>query len=346
MDVQSDELPFDIAESLNPQHLNLILFPTEQCNFRCTYCYEDFQIGRMRDNVIHSVKNFLAKRAPTLRSLEISWFGGEPLLASECIGEISDSVMRLVAENPSLRYTANVTTNGFLLTVPLFRTLNAGGVSLYQISLDGTEEIHNQSRVTAGSKGTFEQIIARLRDIRDCTNDPVRIMLRLHYSPATWESVRELIDFINHEFSSDSRFVVYFKALERLGGFNDNKLRTFTHESQRVVEKELRGALKYERMIYDVTGDERYICYASKANSLAIRADGTIAKCTVALGDPRNSIGRITPSGELEIKSDLFSRWIQGLRTNDSDFLACPYKFMGNAIKSDSHRETIAIEAN
>jgi len=41
------ELDKNILATLNPKSLELILYPTEQCNFRCTYCYEDFLIGRM-----------------------------------------------------------------------------------------------------------------------------------------------------------------------------------------------------------------------------------------------------------------------------------------------------------
>jgi len=33
-----------LERSLSPRHQELILLPTEKCNFRCTYCYEDFVI--------------------------------------------------------------------------------------------------------------------------------------------------------------------------------------------------------------------------------------------------------------------------------------------------------------
>ncbi len=41
-----------IARFLTNHHLGLILMPTEQCNFRCTYCYEDFAIGKMSKSTI------------------------------------------------------------------------------------------------------------------------------------------------------------------------------------------------------------------------------------------------------------------------------------------------------
>jgi molybdenum cofactor biosynthesis enzyme MoaA len=36
-----------IASTLSNRIQQLILLPTERCNFRCTYCYEDFVLGRM-----------------------------------------------------------------------------------------------------------------------------------------------------------------------------------------------------------------------------------------------------------------------------------------------------------
>ena len=39
--------PEVLQSSLTPSLLHLILLPTEACNFRCTYCYEDFRLGRM-----------------------------------------------------------------------------------------------------------------------------------------------------------------------------------------------------------------------------------------------------------------------------------------------------------
>ena len=36
-----------LAAALSDRYLHLILFPTEQCNFRCTYCYEDFEAKQM-----------------------------------------------------------------------------------------------------------------------------------------------------------------------------------------------------------------------------------------------------------------------------------------------------------
>lgn len=90
----------DILAALNPAALHLILFPTEKCNFRCTYCYEDFEIGKMSPEIVQAIKTLLSHRASSLSRLEISWFGGEPLLARDVIESITLHILSIVANRP------------------------------------------------------------------------------------------------------------------------------------------------------------------------------------------------------------------------------------------------------
>ena len=70
-----------LVQALSSTSLHLVVLPTEACNFRCFYCYEDFKLARMREDVVRGLERLLEARAPSLEHLSISWFGGEPLLA-------------------------------------------------------------------------------------------------------------------------------------------------------------------------------------------------------------------------------------------------------------------------
>ncbi len=110
--------------------LHLILMPTEKCNFRCVYCYEDFEHGRMSRPVVQGLRRLLEGRAPNLDSLTIQWFGGEPLLELPIIEEVQGHVRRLTREHTDLRVKAGMTTNGFLLSGELLaRVGELGGRS-------------------------------------------------------------------------------------------------------------------------------------------------------------------------------------------------------------------------
>jgi len=47
-----------IYSCLDARSLQLILMPTEACNFRCTYCYEDFNHNQMRPELVRGFSTF------------------------------------------------------------------------------------------------------------------------------------------------------------------------------------------------------------------------------------------------------------------------------------------------
>jgi len=64
-----------LASSFSPNRQELIIMPTEKCNFRCSYCYEDFKIGSMPNWLIESIKKFISHRVKSIEDLSLSWFG-------------------------------------------------------------------------------------------------------------------------------------------------------------------------------------------------------------------------------------------------------------------------------
>lgn len=120
-------------EELSLKYFNLYIFPTEKCNFRCTYCYEDFSVGRMGPETIASVKGFINRRCADLDCLKIAWFGGEPLMAKDIVLEISEYAITLLNKYPQLRYEGDMTTNGYLLDYKTITALVDVGVRAFQI---------------------------------------------------------------------------------------------------------------------------------------------------------------------------------------------------------------------
>jgi uncharacterized protein len=313
-----------LASCFDAGYLNLFLLPTEQCNFRCTYCYEDFKVGSMKQDVIRGVKALIASRIPELHTLEISWFGGEPLAAKPVIEEISLHTKQLCAAR-SVTYTSSITTNGYLLDTVTAEWLSSLGVTFCQVSLDGSPEFHDVTRIRADGSGTFVTIWQNLKAIRQSSLD-MKILLRVHFRPDNVESLDSLIEMINEEFSGDSRFWVFFKAVERLGGPNDSFIRTFTSDQKKEIKQRLTQKLKNRSQLYEIVSNEdTYVCYAAKPNSLVIRANGDVAKCTVALYDDTNRIGQLLSNGELRIDQQKMRWWIRGFGSLKESELTCPH---------------------
>lgn len=332
--MQAKIFPAQIANAFSHRHLNLILFPTEKCNFRCTYCYEDFEVGRMRPEVISAIKSLLDRRMDELETLNLSWFGGEPLLAKDIVFALSEHVQQRV--KPSLSYRANMTTNGYLLDIETASRLIALGVTFFQISLDGFEAQHDKTRRRADGFGTFDRIWDNLLTLRKLKLS-FSVMLRVHFSPSNIAAIDDLIQAINREFAGDPRFTVYFKAIEKLGGSNDGEFTVFDEAEKARIKIALEQRLTSPLQIHKLDS-EQYICYASIPNSLMIRADGSLGKCTVALSDERNRIGRIRPDGLIDIEQPLLRRWLRGFSNLDAQDLACPYSSMKKESSADAEQ--------
>jgi uncharacterized protein len=312
-----------LAECLTANALHLILLPTEGCNFRCTYCYESFEIGRMPRRVVDGVKNLLTRRAPSLSSLQITWFGGEPLLTRDIVEEIMEHARALARARPSLQIGSDMTTNGYFLTAEAWRRLIDLGVAHFQVSFDGPGPQHDRVRRLAGGGGTFDRVWSHLIAARD-TSDEFTMLARLHVCPENEPTLAEFVDAFDAAFGKDRRFELFLRPLERLGGPNDDAIVFFERDEGRAavdrLSRRARALGVPHRRIADLGG----ICYASRANSFVIRADGRVNKCTVALEDRRNQVGRIAADGSLEIDGARVAPWVRGLWSGEAGALACP----------------------
>jgi uncharacterized protein len=313
----------ELVNSLRNDRLQLILLPTEQCNFRCTYCYEDFAIGRMSPETVIAVKRLIGRRADRLSHLQISWFGGEPMLARPIIEDISSFARDAEQRSGHLSYAGDMTTNGYLLNGKAIEFLADLGIRTYQISLDGPKQYHDRTRVRADGGGSFDRIWTNLLSIRESAAD-VRILLRVHLTPANLSAMPGYLTVIRDTFLGDARFKVYLKNVVRLGGPNDATMEVLgSADLPRIeaLETIVQGDGQTQRLY-----EPEEVCYAARANSLLIRADGRIGKCTVALSDPANDVGRLLPDGSLQIDNPRLREWLKGWESHDPELTACPYQ--------------------
>jgi uncharacterized protein len=300
-------------------YLNLIILPTEACNFRCTYCYETFENKKMPLPVVNGIKSLIDRRGAELDELEISWFGGEPLLAFDVISEISKHALD-AGKTAGFTFRSGMTTNGYFLNQHRLSQCLDHKIDFFQISLDGNPDEHNASRKLASGDGTFDRIWSNLIAMKDTRAEFV-VLLRLHYTMENFISVGQFARRIRDEFGDDRRFRYHFHHVARLGGPNDESITIVSEQDQKEIEAHLWDASGLSRLSDQ---DETYVCYAAKGNSLVIRSTGRLAKCTVALNDTCNDIGWISENGEISVEQRKYQRWIAPLVEADWDNVSCP----------------------
>ena len=166
-----------VARGLAKEILQLIVLPTEQCDFRCTYCYEAFEIGKMNKRIQEAVCRLIERRND-LRYLYLSWFGGEPLVAFDVVKKIGGFAHEHCERN-AIEYSANMTTNGYLLDRERAIALLDQKVEGFQISFDGDRDAHDRTRIRANGRGSFDRILKNLEEMMRIDRK-FEIVLRIH----------------------------------------------------------------------------------------------------------------------------------------------------------------------
>jgi len=300
---------FETAHSTGK--LLLTILPTEDCNFRCQYCYEEHNAGKMTKKVINALKNYVERNLFRYDMLQVNWFGGEPLEAIDVIFELSDFFIELCAQQKK-PYRASITTNGYSLDVALFKKLYSMHIVDYQITLDGTEETHNLSRPHKDGANTHKAIISNLFELRDkVKTSNVHINVRTNITKSVLNNIDSHISFLDKEFGGDSRFGVIFKIAWSNGKdtlFNQSELLQ-TGELLDVLCKCANKKLNFlinRGQICSANG----ICYAAHSNAYVFGATGRIYKCTVEYSQAINNIGYISEDGYLHIDKDKWAFWV------------------------------------
>ncbi len=144
----------------------LCLHICHDCNLRCRYCFADegaYHSRRefMSEKTAVAAVDFLIENSGARRTLEIDFFGGEPLM---CLPTIKN-VVRYAREKAAAvgkKFLFTTTTNALLLDDDAIKFFNDEMENVV-LSLDGRKEIHDAVRKTVNGKGSFDYVIENVK---------------------------------------------------------------------------------------------------------------------------------------------------------------------------------------
>lgn len=291
--------------------LSIIIIPTHWCNFTCRYCYQEHESYWMNNEILDSIILYLSKNILNFEHLDLGWFGGEPLCALDQLLKASRKINVLCYHN-NISMFSSMSTNGYLLTPNNFSKLYKHGVFGFQITLDGFEDMHNKFRCLSDGSPTFKQIIENLIYIRDNKQySKAVIIIRINISSTLWGNLKEFLEYLSALFGGDTRFSIDLQKIKDLGGktINEIKEELIDYDLSEYIEllrKLNLGTDRYHKLI-NIGGN---VCKAARKNSYVFDYDGTVKKCTAALDDPINVIGKIEREGSLSIDAGKEQLWI------------------------------------
>lgn len=176
----------ECKEQFLNSYMPFFLALTNDCNFSCPYCYESGRekgcISYLKQEQWDSFKQFIRSNIDQFekRHVSIVLYGGEPLLNKPLINIIfNDSFFS--ENNITVGYT--IITNGYYLTDDIYDTLD--NVLSLQVTIDGWQEEHNNSRKAKDGSNSFATVYSNLTSF--ATKYPNKAGLRINVSSNSTE---------------------------------------------------------------------------------------------------------------------------------------------------------------
>lgn len=296
------------VKELLEETLLLTIMPTEGCNFRCPYCYENHNPISMTRQVLDAIQAYISKQASKYKSLQINWFGGEPTLCRDTILETSQLVQSLQTQY-HFQYASNMTTNGYLLNTDYFKQFYNSGITTYQITLDGWN--HDKTRPLASGKGTLQTILSNLVSLATLPRDEYQFYIIIRHNILPSDEDFSWYDYLYNLFGNDDRFSVLIRPVGDWGGESVHSLNVLTGPDRDYLTLKHIEYLKKIGMQCEngAKGLFSKICCASYPHSMVFRSNGKIEKCTVALDHPLNQLGYIDSNNEIILNDEINKLW-------------------------------------
>lgn len=286
------------------EKLQLIILPTEKCNFRCKYCYENHEQKSMDKNTIEGIINFVREKLPGYKYLQVEWFGGEPLIEKDIITYLTIKLRSLCREFKK-PYFASMTTNGYSLTREVFKNMLSNKIISYQITLDGLASTHNKYRPFINGNKTFDVILNNLKRIRDEEKSQfIHIIIRCNITHPILINFDKYVDLLEKEFSDDSRFSFLWKFAWNPTLELENEEYCKTENLENLLKKYQKRKLLFTPYIEQL---KRYgmVCYAGNPHSYVIRSNGVVSKCTVDFDNEVNNLGTLKNGKKVIINKNI-----------------------------------------
>lgn len=276
----------------------LTLNTSLDCNLCCWYCYETH--AKKTNMSLELVKNILLhleikSQADPFKILELSFFGGEPLLNYKAIKALLEGV-KMLSERFDFDIHLTFVTNGTLINQKYVELLKEFKVR-FQITIDGNKDTHNNTRKYK-SKLLGTDSYGRIMDNLKLLNEQEAefyFIVRVNYETDTLKSISKLMADL--EFLDKRRTAL---SLHRV----------WQHKATEEDSALLIDAINYINSMGFVVSTFPLAtnlenCYADNYNQAIINYDGNVYKCTARDFSSEQPSGKLNSLGLIEWNAPL-----------------------------------------
>lgn len=321
----------NVFESNNNKVINIAIILSYMCNMKCDYCFEKGnQVpGSITKEHLPYIKQFLQNNLEN-NDIILELYGGEPLLLSnmEIIKEILEITRELKIKDIA------IITNGYNLEKysQVFNDYSDLNITI-QVTIDGTEEIHNNRRKING--GSFNEINTGI--LKCLENDNTHIVIRTNIDKENIDTINQLYLYFEEMYGYYSNLECYLIPVK---GINQDLLISETelikkinslpeipnfnkHAGIHLLNYPYSLVTKAETSKF---GPKVYYCESARGSYFALSPDGLIYPCSEIVGIASKSIGTYKPNIRLDQNKQ--SKWLLN-NIKDDDFCRnCSIRFI------------------
>lgn len=327
IDKERDEIEYLRFKNREEVFLNkdyrIFINPTLECNFHCWYCYETHPKGYMTEVVMEKIKKHLLLKVETdkITSLNLSWFGGEPLLYFyEVVYPLSKFAKDLCNKN-NIPFVSTITTNGYCIDeamVVKFKDIDLTG---FQITLDGHRQRHNKIRNYDG-KPSYDKIIENINLL--CKHiEKINVTLRINYDNQTLKN--QQAEQILNDIEKENREKVRIDLQRVWQTVQSESKEQNSNDVAFLIDTAKKIGFRQISCAGGLTAGQFYNCYASKYHYVEINYDGKVYKCTAFGYEEPYEIGELQEDGLITWNEERISKLYASPTFDNPTCLKCAY---------------------
>lgn len=257
--------------------------------------------GKMNIEIAQAIIGYVDRKIENYKGLLVSWYGDEPLMALEIVEYLSESLIS-ICEQHSKSYFADITTNGYLLTIDMIKELYLYKVYSYRIMIDNGDAVYDDQRSLVNGGEPFDVILHNLFDIKKhFRKDYLNIVIRLNLKGDKEDKIlMKYIYLFRYIFSNDQIFdISTLVTWKNEQGDNITPKTVLVNNSvcaeDNTIFSKNRQVKSYHKL-YDTFTDERWN-FKGMGSGLVIGYDGKLYKCMSLNDGVKFPIGYIAKDG-------------------------------------------------
>lgn len=251
----------------------ITIYTTTACNARCFYCFEKgIKPLTIKKEDCKKLSTAIIN-SNTAKNLHITWFGGEPLLNTYAIDEITKQLKSYCIKN-GIKYTSSIITNASLVNTEIAKKMRDDwNIKSVQVTLDGCEKKYNKIKNYADNSD-FKKVI---KNIKTLTNYIKKPTIRINFDKHNLKDTLKLVKYLYNENLRSDKIYIYFAPITSNKG-NDRSKKELNKQYKKIFKTLIKyGYLKDFNYFHFHFAREH--CQAENPICYCLFPNGNVAKC-------------------------------------------------------------------